>query len=142
MIFLRLCLEQAIRKIMTDRNLKAPLLSNLKMVHLPKFEMTKDKEIIPEKNQNLALPWKTSKLKLKKVEPTNLIASFATQAIIPCSFALNIPVIMLEPIDVMSSTLCALCSSSKHMSKDCFGKDNRLSYECKICISKGHISAL
>ena len=28
------------------------------------------------------------------------------------------------------------------MSKDCFGKDNRLSYECKICKSKGHISAL
>ena len=38
--------------------------------------------------------------------------------------------------------LCSLCSSSKHMSKDCFGKDNRLSYECKICKSKGHISAL
>ena len=39
-------------------------------------------------------------------------------------------------------SLCDLCSSSKHMSKDCFGKENKLSYECKICKSKGHISAL
>ena len=108
MIFLRLYLEPAIRKIMTNRNLKVPLLSNLKMLHPPKFKITKDKEIIQEKNQNLAQPWKTSKLKLKRVEPTNLIASFATQAIIPCSFALNIPVIMLEPIDVRSST-CVIC---------------------------------
>ena len=38
--------------------------------------------------------------------------------------------------------LCDLCSSSKHKNKDCFGRENRLSYECKICKSKGHISAL
>ena len=93
---------------MTSRNLKVPLLSNLKMLHPPKFGMTKDKEIKQEKNQNLALPCETSKLKQKKVEPTNLNASFATQAIIPRSFALNIPVRMLEPVDVRSST-CVIC---------------------------------
>ena len=39
-------------------------------------------------------------------------------------------------------SLCTLCTSSKHKSNDCFGKRNSLSYECKICKSKSHISAL
>ena len=38
--------------------------------------------------------------------------------------------------------LCENCSSLKHESKKCYGKENKLSYECKICKTKSHISAL
>ena len=38
--------------------------------------------------------------------------------------------------------LCENCSSLKHDSKKCYGKENKLSYECKVCKTKSHISAL
>ena len=38
--------------------------------------------------------------------------------------------------------MCFLCSSVKHLSDKCLGKQNKLSFECCICKSKGHISAL
>ena len=38
--------------------------------------------------------------------------------------------------------LCENCSSLKHDSKKCYGKENKLTYECKICKAKSHISAL
>lgn len=38
--------------------------------------------------------------------------------------------------------LCELCTSSKHSSKDCYGQSNKLTYACKYCNGKNHISAL
>merc|ERR1712030_106766 len=38
--------------------------------------------------------------------------------------------------------LCNLCSSNKHLANECFGKQNKLNWECKLCKSKSHISAL
>ena len=38
--------------------------------------------------------------------------------------------------------LCNLCSSNKHLANKCFGKQNKLNWECKLCKSKSHISAL
>ena len=38
--------------------------------------------------------------------------------------------------------LCVSCSGSNHESKKCFGLENRLTFECRICNSKSHISAL
>jgi len=37
--------------------------------------------------------------------------------------------------------LCVLCSASGNASEKCFGKSNKLKYECFHCKSKGHISA-
>ena len=38
--------------------------------------------------------------------------------------------------------MCETCTSSKHVAGECFGKDNKLTFECKVCKSKSHISAL
>ena len=38
--------------------------------------------------------------------------------------------------------LCTHCSSNKHTSDDCYGKNNKLSFPCKTCQSKKHIGAL
>ena len=38
--------------------------------------------------------------------------------------------------------LCELCTSSKHSKQSCFGIQGKLSWECRICRRKSHVSAL
>ena len=38
--------------------------------------------------------------------------------------------------------LCELCTGSKHTKQTCAGSEGRLSWECRICHTKSHISAL
>ena len=38
--------------------------------------------------------------------------------------------------------LCQYCTSDKHCTTDCYGLKNKLSFACKFCKSRGHISAL
>ena len=38
--------------------------------------------------------------------------------------------------------LCALCTQPNHSTDKCFGVSNKLKYPCKVCNSRGHVSAM
>ena len=38
--------------------------------------------------------------------------------------------------------LCPLCTSTKHKTKDCLGKCNRLPFKCLLCNSRNHVTPL
>ena len=38
--------------------------------------------------------------------------------------------------------LCTLCTSTRHKTKDCLGKRNRLPFKCSLCNSRNHVTPL
>ena len=38
--------------------------------------------------------------------------------------------------------ICTLCTSTRHKTKDCLGKRNRLPFKCSLCNSRNHITPL
>ena len=38
--------------------------------------------------------------------------------------------------------ICTLCTSTRHKTKDCLGKRNRLPFQCSLCNSRNHITPL
>ena len=38
--------------------------------------------------------------------------------------------------------LCTLCTSTRHKTKDCQGKQNKLPFKCSLCNSRNHVSPL
>ena len=38
--------------------------------------------------------------------------------------------------------ICTLCTSTRHKTKDCLGKRNRLSFKCSLCNSRNHVTPL
>ena len=38
--------------------------------------------------------------------------------------------------------LCKLCLSSKHLDSSCYGKSNKLSFQCSSCKSQSHVTPM
>ena len=38
--------------------------------------------------------------------------------------------------------VCTLCTSTRHKTKDCLGKQNRLPFKCSLCNSRNHVTPL
>ena len=38
--------------------------------------------------------------------------------------------------------ICTLCTSTRHKTKDCLGKRNRLPFKCSLCNSRNHVTPL
>ena len=52
----------------------------------------------------------------------------------------NTPQTRLDRCSILG--LCPCCTSNKHGLDQCSGKDNKLSYPCRVCKSRSHVSAM
>ena len=104
-------------------------------------------------NSSKSSSWKPRKQDVESKEKPSALDNFATSTEVRfCKFCSTTGHSMFN-CDVYSShearksrckelKMCFLCSSIKHMSDKCLGKQNKFSFECSICKTKGHISAL
>ena len=105
-------------------------------------------------NKTKSSGWKTNKQSLKesKKEPSTL-ENFSTNAYsLHCKFCnanghsmfncTQYKTLESRKTRCKELKFCTSCTSSKHKSNDCYGKRDSLHWECKLCKSKSHISAL